>query len=264
MIVYSLPQPDADRLRLAVPPGVGGQGLRLALTRLERGEGTAVDLHLVIGWFSKAVAEAVGLLYLARSADARLSPGPCRDIGVEDPAPAMGGVSAFGRRSSPRFLAIQENSDGRPCGWGASDRLATAEQMASRQYGDHCCYPGETPGPLRTLKLGPDQRFRPLWVECDRVFCGGAGAEGVAARVKVDGRELLVAWCDEPGWAPWPTGVCDDVWEALTLCDEGDRWHAFDGSDPELETALLHYLSKSAIRGSGAIESEPVFRYVAG
>jgi hypothetical protein len=58
-----------------------------------------------------------------------------------------------------KYLVIQTNSEGRPCGWGKSADKPAAEAEAARQYGMHGypegegCYPGEARGRLFIHKL---------------------------------------------------------------------------------------------------------------
>ncbi len=57
---------------------------------------------------------------------------------------------------SKKAMAIQHNTDGRPCGWGIANDVETASREAIRQYNNHCCYSGEEKGELSfSLVDGP-------------------------------------------------------------------------------------------------------------
>lgn len=55
-----------------------------------------------------------------------------------------------------KILAIQANSDGRPCAWGLvaiepgskRNEKKMAKEEAARQWEKHACYPGERKGEL--------------------------------------------------------------------------------------------------------------------
>ena len=67
-------------------------------------------------------------------------------------------------RAGKLCLAIQTNTDGRPCAWGAAPSEEEAREIAERQWARHgevigvdaaghdirtgCCYPGEERGPI--------------------------------------------------------------------------------------------------------------------
>ncbi len=54
-----------------------------------------------------------------------------------------------------RFLAIQTNSDGRPCGWGVASTRQAARDEAERQWKAHgSCYQGELRGDVIVHELG--------------------------------------------------------------------------------------------------------------
>lgn len=59
-----------------------------------------------------------------------------------------------------KVLAIQTNSEGRPCGWGISELFGksmpfvAAKEEATRQWDSHCCYPGEEKGEMVIHVLG--------------------------------------------------------------------------------------------------------------
>jgi len=56
-----------------------------------------------------------------------------------------------------RYLVIQTNSEGRPCGWGLSFNEERAAKLAEAQYSTHGhgngCYPGEEKGRMVTHKI---------------------------------------------------------------------------------------------------------------
>ena len=45
-----------------------------------------------------------------------------------------------------KWLIVQTNSEGRPCGWGLSTDKRAAKDEAQRQFDGHRCYPGEKRG----------------------------------------------------------------------------------------------------------------------
>jgi hypothetical protein len=52
-----------------------------------------------------------------------------------------------------KWLAVQKNSDGRPCGWGLSTNREQAVVEARRQYEKHECYLGERKGKLEVTEI---------------------------------------------------------------------------------------------------------------
>lgn len=62
------------------------------------------------------------------------------------------------------FLAIQENGEGRPCGWGLASTREVAREEARKQYASHGfeghgCYPGEVEGACRIYAYEEGQFF---------------------------------------------------------------------------------------------------------
>lgn len=61
-----------------------------------------------------------------------------------------------------RYLAIQHNAEGRPCGWGLATSTEAAKAEAKRQYDSHGfeghgCYPGEEKGEMSVTPLVEDE-----------------------------------------------------------------------------------------------------------
>ena len=52
-----------------------------------------------------------------------------------------------------KYLAIQHNSDKRPCGWAMGENKNEVLIEALRQYLDHQCYAGEEMGELQIIEL---------------------------------------------------------------------------------------------------------------
>jgi hypothetical protein len=57
------------------------------------------------------------------------------------------------------FMAIQKNSEGRPCGWGTSQDEGKAIAEAARQYRQHSCYAGEESGELQVKEFDYEPYF---------------------------------------------------------------------------------------------------------
>lgn len=45
-----------------------------------------------------------------------------------------------------KWLVVQQNTEGRPCGWGLASDREEAKAEAKRQWDDHYCYVGEEKG----------------------------------------------------------------------------------------------------------------------
>lgn len=56
----------------------------------------------------------------------------------------------------PHYLAIQHNSDGRPCGWGRSTNKQAAIEEAKNQYRNHECYATEELGRMTITEIAKD------------------------------------------------------------------------------------------------------------
>lgn len=58
------------------------------------------------------------------------------------------------------ILAVQTNSEARPCGWGLARTEKAAREEAERQWKTHECYPGEEKGQLVVYRDLPEENPR--------------------------------------------------------------------------------------------------------